>query len=71
MATAIILVSNMGGKDSAITIAASKKAAAEVAGICKRIKGAKYVGVETMAATALLCEAFKVISQDWEKNPGF
>ena len=66
MATAIMILSNEGGKEGVITIAASKEAAREVVGIAKRATGSRYVGIETMAAAPLLSEAFGTISRDWE-----
>lgn len=71
MATAIMILSNEGGKDGVITIAANKKAAREVVGIAKKAKGSRFVPIDSMAATGLLAEAFAVIDRDWKKNPGF
>lgn len=68
MATAIMILSNEGGKEGVITIAASKSAAKEVVRIAKRAKGSKYVGIETMATMPLLSEALKVINDEWEKE---
>lgn len=70
MSAAIILVTNENGKEAAVTIAANKEEARAVAGICKRLTGARFVGIDTMAASMLLCEAYGEISKAWEANPG-
>ena len=44
MAMAIMILSNEGGKDAAVIVAASKEEAREVAGIAKRCAGAKFFG---------------------------
>lgn len=67
MATAIVIVSNEGGVERAVTIAATKEAARQVAGICKRIKGSRFVGADTMAAPRLLADAYGVMGEEWEK----
>lgn len=71
MATAIIIVTDEGDKESVATIAASKAAARKVIGIAKKAKGSRFVPIESIAATGLLAEAFAVIDRDWKKNPGF
>lgn len=71
MATAIMILSNEGGSEGVITIAASKKAAKEVVRIAKRATGYKFVPIGSMAATGLLAEAFTAIGEEWEKDPGF
>lgn len=70
MATAVIIVTNEGGRESVATIAASKEAARQVVGIAKRATGSRYVGVETMAALPLLAEALETMSKDWERERG-
>ena len=71
MATAIIIVTDEGGKEAATTIAASRKEAGKVVRICKRMKGSKFVPIESMAATGLIAEAFGTIEKDWQKDPSF
>lgn len=66
MSTAIIIVSNEGGKERAVTIAASKEGARQVVGICKRMTGSRFIGVETMAALPVLSEAWGQLSYEWE-----
>ena len=65
MATAIMILTNEGGRERVTTIAASKEAAREVVGIAKRATGSKFVGVESMAALPLLSEAWAAIDGDW------
>lgn len=71
MATAILIVSDEGGREAVATIAANKAAARKVIGIAKKAKGSRFVPIESMAATGLLAEAFGTIEADWKKNPGF
>ena len=66
MAMAIMILSNEGGKDAAVIVAASKEEAREVAGIAKRATGARYVGAETMAGVVLVSETMAAMGKRWE-----
>lgn len=66
MAMAIMILSNEGGRDVATIVAASKGDAKEVAGIAKRVTGAKYVGAESMAATLLVGDTLAAMGKRWE-----
>ncbi len=65
MAMAIMILSNEGGRDVATIVAASRDEAKAVAGIAKRATGAKYLGVETMAARKLIDEAILSMGEKW------
>ena len=65
MAMAIMILSNDSGKDTATIVAASREDAKAVAGIAKRTTGAKYLGVETLAARKLIDEAVLTMGEKW------
>ena len=67
MAMAIMILSNEGGKDAAVIVAASKEEAREVAGIAKRCAGAKFLGAETEEALRLAGDALADMGHKWEE----
>lgn len=68
MATAIMILSNEGGREAVTTIAASKEAAREVVGIAKRATGTRFLSVSSMAAPIILSEAYKVMGEQWGQD---
>lgn len=68
MATAIMILTNDGGRDAVTTIAASKEAAREVVGIAKRATGSKFLPPSSMAAPILMSEAWDAVAKAWERD---
>lgn len=65
-----MILSNEGGKDSAVIVAASREDAKEVAGIAKKATGAKYLGAETEEALRLTGDALAEMGRKWEREHG-
>lgn len=70
MAIAIAVLSNDGGKDKALIIAASRKDAQEVAGIAKRLTGSKYMGIDNPQAALALSDAWGEVEETAEQYKG-
>lgn len=68
MATAIMILTNDGGRDAVTTIAASREEAREVVGIAKRATGSKFLSPASMAAPVLMAEAWETVAKAWERD---
>ena len=68
MATAIMILTNDGGRDAVTTIAASREEAREVVGIAKRATGSKFLSPASMAAPVLMAEAWEAVAKAWERD---
>ena len=68
MATAIMILTNDGGRDAVTTIAASREEAREVVGIAKRATGSKFLPPSSMAAPILMSEAWDAVAKAWERD---
>lgn len=67
MATAIMILSNEGGKETAAIVAASRDEAKAVAGIAKRCKGSRYLEIDNPMAIQTTAEAWDIIGKAWEE----
>lgn len=67
MAMAIVILSNEGGKDKALIVAASREDAKAVAGIARKCTGSRYLGIDNPKAIECAAEAWDMMGRKWQE----